>query len=200
MAKVLLGLDVSSTATGWALLDKAGVTTCGVFRPKGDTKWGRLDAFSRDLYTFIVLHGVDHVAIEEPLVTGIERTVTETDTNWWGHKSRVTKKPMTTVTTYRSLYAFAGEVQRLCHRFNIPCVEIHQATWRSHFLGKENARAPKGTPPAERRDLLKNRAVEACRRIGIETKSKDAAEAVGVLHVLKMMLDPRTKDMFKSND
>jgi hypothetical protein len=197
MPKVLLGLDVSSTATGWALQDKTGKVTCGVFRPKGATRWQRLDAFSRDLYAFLVLHGVEHIAIEEPLVTGLEKTVTEVDTNWWGHTTKKFKKPMTSVSTYRSLYAFAGEVQRLAARLDIPCEEIHQSRWRSFFLGKERSRAPKGMSPEDRRDLLKKRAIETCGLMGIVTKSKDAAEAVGVLHTLRAMLDPRTKDLFE---
>lgn len=50
---------------------------------------------------------------------------------------------------------------------------VQPVTWRAHFLGK----VPRGT----KRKELKRLAIDRCRMLGIEPRTDDEAEAVGIL-------------------
>jgi Holliday junction resolvasome RuvABC endonuclease subunit len=118
---------------------------------------------------------VQEVAIEQPLVTDIKAP-----------DRRPTAKPgethnPVTMKTYLRLYGLRAHAVEICGSLNIPCREIHQASWRKAFTG--NGRASKDDTLGLARRLVPN------------LKSKDAAEAVGIAWALNGELSKT--DLFK---
>ena len=71
----------------------------------------------------------------------------------------------------RLLLGLANMVDWWCYRLKIPCRQATMQDWRKHFLGFSTGG----------RDVLKQAAVDACNQRGWAPKTKDEAEALGVL-------------------
>ena len=79
--------------------------------------------------------------------------------------------PKTNQATARKLMGMAGEVEKICHRNGLMCVEANNASVRKHFIGKG-----RGT-----RDELKQMTIEACRARGWQPANDDEADALAIL-------------------
>jgi hypothetical protein len=179
---VLLGLDVSSVATGWAVMPGADPLVCGTIRPKGEG-WAKGKSFCDQLHALMNRYRVTHIGMEEPLRSDLTRTeVTFSDNPMFGQSVRKTRRPMTNIGVLRKLYAFAGYVHLLAEVRDVPVWEVNQTTWRKSFLGV--AHAPKGAE----RNWLKTQCFARCVRMGFSPDSDDAAEAIGVVHWLQGQL------------
>ncbi len=87
------------------------------------------------------------------------------------------------------LYGLAAICDELCYRRRIGRPErIAPTAWRRFFLGQ--AMAPKTVAAKHRRAWLKREAVARCRNLGIDVKSDDEADAIGVLYYERARLIP----------
>lgn len=191
------GLDVA-TCSGLAIMgDDGTIIHAEKHRPKGTTDAEIISGFRHWLRPVLVANKVEHVAIEEPLPTNIERTEIVFSHGLSGPQSRKIKRPMSNMATYRRLYALVGAAEALCFDLNIEFTEVNIREWREFYHGRRSA--PKGVANAT--DWWKDQALARCaqlHRSGIIAQpitSKDAAEAVGIVFWLEGHLKLRKRAM-----
>lgn len=173
---IVAGLDVATT-TGLAILEGDKCLHWEAHRPKGKDDCEIFHGYRTWLRSTLVAFGVEHVGMEEPLPTNLEKTeIVFSQSDAFSSKARKIKRPMTSMATYRRLYGLAAHTREICFALNIPVEEVNQREWRHAFLGVRGA--PKGTSDSSA--WLKDRAVQQCQRIGFQINKKDAAEAAGV--------------------
>lgn len=160
---IVAGFDLATTS-GCAVLDGTRILHVEAFRPKGKTDPEIFAGFRVWFRATLLAHKVEEVAVEQPLVTDIKAPKRTPDA-----KAGETHNPVT-MKTYLRLYGLRAHAIEICENLNIPCREIHQASWRKAFTG--NGRASKD-------DTLK-----LVQRMLPTLKSKDAAEAVGIAWAL----------------
>jgi hypothetical protein len=173
----LAGFDIATT-TGAAFLDGTKIVEAVSYRAKGT---GDAEIFCDFRQWFNVMLGryqVTHVAIEQPLVTNIELD----DHRPNGRPGK--KYNPVTMATYLRLYGLRGHAIQICKARRIPVIECHQATWRKSFTG--NGRA------------TKEETLALAQRLVPDLKSKDAAEAVGVVWHLAGVL--KSAQMFRPGE
>jgi hypothetical protein len=197
---IVAGLDLA-TKSGLAVIDGDRIVTTTWKAPKsgrllGDAKDGSIDpihsgqigrAFEDFLRAWLVEHKVEHVAVEMPLRSNAQRTVTTVkDRGFAGQSVVKEKQALTTMSTIYRLYGLNFLALAVCARLNIPAELVNQSEWRKAFLGS-------GSPKD-----AKDAAVAQCRRLNIEIASVDAAEAVGIAWWLRGHLVPAK--FTKAND
>lgn len=208
MTTVLAGLDIATT-TGVALMVDKVITT-QTFRADGKKRFlddgdKSLDAtrmglaglsFEDWLTAFLISHGVQHVAIEEPLnmdLFGERKKLVGIDANaMFGQGQQFEVQRGRSLASSFKIYGLEFVACLVCRRLNIPCVFVNQSTWRKVFLGN-------GRPGNS--DACKKLAKEKCQKLGIECSSLDAAESAGVVTWLHQKLFPYgnvADDLFKS--
>jgi hypothetical protein len=160
---IVAGFDIAST-TGCAVLDGTKVLHCEAFRPPGKEDAEIFSGFRQWIRVLLVAHEVAEVAVEQPLPTNIEVADDRANAKPGEKRNPITMK------TYLRLYGLRAHAIEVCHALNVPCREIHQATWRKAFTG--NGRASKEETLALAQRLVPN------------LKSKDSAEAVGIAWAL----------------
>jgi Holliday junction resolvasome RuvABC endonuclease subunit len=157
---IVAGFDIA-TNTGAAIFDGDVLVRCSAFRPEGDTDAEIFHGF-RSWFRGLVRHyGVEHIAIEQALVTDI--------------RSKKTGKNPVRYRTYLLLYGLRAIAIQSAHGLQVPVLEVNQSTWRKKFTG--NHRATKEQTLALVREKYDD-----------SVKSLDAAEAVGVAFYLKTKL------------
>lgn len=179
----ILGVDIA-TSTGFCIAEgdryETGKWTVGRLKSMSDDGYVQnailVAQFRQWLWSMIRLHGIEAVAIEEPLRSDLKRNETSTDPNdgFFGSKQ---KKPITSFATVYRLYALSGAAIAVCHELNVPFRLINQNTWRSKFVGKKSTG-----------ETWKEAARRTCRYMGIDAKSDDAADAAGVAFALQVDL------------
>lgn len=173
---ILAGLDCATTS-GWSIFG-AGPIRAGKFRPNGKTDGEIFHGFRVWLRAFLVAEGVTHLAFEEPLRSDLTKTtvVNPGQHEVFGRKAMTTKTPITNMSTLRRLYGLAAIILEVAESLGIEVEEVNQRTWRSAFLG------PVSPPKTchDRTGWWKDQALARARSLGIDIKSKDAADAVGV--------------------
>jgi len=155
----ILALDLSKRSAGWAVWGKgdqnlaSGVWTLGSeFTSKGTT-FGRLHG---EMTAIHELGAIDAVFYEKPLNLGPGAG------------------PATNQDTIDVLIGLAMHAESWADAMGCRIIrEVHQATWRRHFLGK----MPRATKSAE----LKDYAMARCRQLGFRSLKHDQAEAIGIL-------------------
>ena len=155
----IAGFDLATTS-GCAVLDGTRVIHAAAFRPAGKTDAEIFTGFRKWFRGVLIGFDIQHVGIEQALVTDIRAPVSGPDARPGETRNPVTMK------TYLRLYGLRAHAVQICGRLNVPLLEVHQATWRKSFTG--NGRASKDETLALARRLVPGLA------------SKDAAEAVGV--------------------
>lgn len=159
----LAGFDLATTS-GAAFLRGDKIIHAEAFRPKGECDAEIFHGFREWFRAMLIAHGVAHVAIEQPLVTNLEMPDRRK-----GAVPGATHNPVT-MQTYLRLYGLRAHAIQICRAINVDCTELHQATWRKAFTG--NGRATKDETLALAKQLVPG------------LKSKDAAEAVGIVWAL----------------
>jgi hypothetical protein len=172
---ITAGFDIATT-TGCAILDGTKVIHAEAHRPAGKTDGEIFHGFRTWFRAMLVAHEIQHVGIEQALVTNISAPDTRPNA-----KPGQTHNPVT-MKTYLRLYGLRAHAIEICEALNVPVLEIHQATWRKSFTG--NGRASK-----EETLALAQRLVQGL-------KSKDAGEAVGIAWHLNGELSKPTADLF----
>jgi hypothetical protein len=152
---LLAGLDCATTS-GLALWNEGKIVRAESYRADGANDAEVFTDFRRWLIGILKVNGVVAMAVEEPLRSDIRRrNLDGTDT------------ALTNMRTYLRLYGLRGHAIQVCHAAGVKCVEVNQSTWRKSFTG--NGHASKDDTLALARHLVPG------------LKSKDAAEAVGIV-------------------
>lgn len=151
---ILCGMDIA-TRSGIAIMDGDKLVHVEAFRPAGKDDAEIFHGFRTWLRPMLVSHGVQHMAIEEPLRSDLKR-----------READGTETALTNMRTYLRLYGLRGHAIEVARSLNIPCEEINQSTWRKAFLG--NGRGDKDMAMAQ------------CKLLRWNVPNKDAAEACGV--------------------
>jgi hypothetical protein len=99
----------------------------------------------------------------------------------------VSEKNASSAARLFGLAAFADEVAY--RRLIGPVERVTAFAWRKFFIGC--AKAPTTVAAKHRRKWLKNECVSRCRNLGIDVKSDDEADAVGVLFFERARLLPQ---------
>lgn len=198
---ILGGLDIA-TITGAAVL-KDGKFETQTFRANvkksilDDTKGinakreGEIARKFEDfIHCWIVTNQVDHVGIEAPISSNATRRkrVINTGADFAGQAIQYQEVAGTSQAAIFRIFGLEMLALAVCNRLNVPARFISQGEWGKAFTGSG---APSGR---------KDRAVQQCRRLGIEISSVDSAEAVGVAWTLDQILNPyshrRANDLF----
>lgn len=164
---IIAGFDIATT-TGAAFMSGDKIIHAEAHRPNGTTDAEIFNGFRVWFRATLIAQDVKHVAIEQPLVTDI-RAPDKRDNAVPGE----TRNPVT-MKTYLRLYGLRAHAVEICKALNIPCEEVHQSSWRKSFTG--NGKAKKEETLALAKQLVPG------------LKSKDAAEAIGVVWHLSGML------------
>ena len=176
---MLAGLDCATTS-GLALMDGGKIVRAEAFKATGENDGEVFTSFRRWWRNILKVHTVTNVAIEQPLVTDIQAPDRRPNAVPGQTRNPVTMK------TYLRLYGLRGHAVQICDALGIAWIEVHQSTWRKSFTG--NGRATKDDTLA------------LARRIVPDLKSKDAAEAIGIVWhlsgVLKQASMAPTADLF----
>ena len=144
----IVALDLA-TRTGWARWRADAEVSHGtVTLPKTGPDVGRFLAAFDDRLVSVLALAPDVVVFEAP---------------WVGARTHQN--------TARKLMCLAGFLEFFCHRADIPCREVNNASVRKHFCGK--GRAP--------RKELKHLVMQACRARGWTPANDDEADALAVL-------------------
>lgn len=155
---MLAGFDIATT-TGCALLRGDAIVHAEAFRPKGVEDAEIFNGFRQWFRAMLVAHDVQHCAIEQPLVTDIKAPKV-------GGVPGEKHNPVQ-MKTYLRLYGLRAHAVEIAYAVNVPLIEVHQSSWRKAFTG--NGRAKKEDSLVLAKQLVPG------------LKSKDAAEAVGVV-------------------
>jgi hypothetical protein len=125
---IVAGFDLATTS-GCAILDGTKVLHVEAHRPAGKEDPEIFHGFRVWFRSMLVSHQVQEVAIEQPLVTNIAAPDTRPNA-----KPGQTHNPVT-MKTYLRLYGMRAHAVEICASLNIPCREVHQASWRKSFTG-----------------------------------------------------------------
>lgn len=198
---ILAGLDIA-TKSGWAVMKDGVITTTtyyGKSRKKlegekvlrADNEGSITRHFQDALRTWLITNKVDYVAIEAPLVTSGEKNERVVDSGAaYGKAITYIKKARTNQSAIVRLGALAVAAAAECDRLSIPCVFVHQATWRKAFIGHGGR---------GKSDYWKREAVKMCRMMRIDISSEDAAEAAGIVYWLNLDLNPYSRAAAAAN-
>jgi Holliday junction resolvasome RuvABC endonuclease subunit len=115
---IVAGFDIATT-TGCAVLDGDTVLRCSAFTAEGDTEAEIFTGFRAWFRGLLQYYNVDHVAIEQPLVTS--------------HGSPATFR------TFLRLYGLRAIAMQSAHGLGIPVIEVNQMRWRKAFMGRPRA-------------------------------------------------------------
>ena len=154
---IIAGFDIATT-TGCAILDGSRVLHVEAFRPDGKTDAEVFHGFRAWFRKTLQQYPVEHVAIEQALVTDIRAPVEN-------GKPGETRNPVQ-YRTYLRLYGLRAIAIQSAHGLGMPLIEVHQGTWRKAFTG--NGRASK------------EESLALAQKIVPGLKSLDAAEAIGI--------------------
>lgn len=179
---ILCGLDQALRKSGAAVLDGDRFVHAEAFTAKGDTHGEAFHAFRCWFRPFLVAHGVQRVAVEEPLRSDMSRMETAIV------KGNVVKSrvPITNMTTLLGLYGVRAHAIEVCVALNIPVCEVNNQDWRDTIY--QRRKAPKGTKDASA--WWKQQALDRCKQLGWPVTSKDAAEAALIAEWLRISLSP----------
>jgi len=173
---MILGLDPSSVATGWAVGPPGSVPVFGTYKPPraADTAdYGPfLDGTRTFLSEMITRHRVTHVHFEQPFMPrpGIK---------WVRNKKTGRMTPVAVIEsnihTLRKLYAVTGVIELICGDHNVDCSETNIGKWRSWFFTRDqDGKKPRGKP------ALKAAAIAQCRVCGWDVQNDNEADACGI--------------------
>src|ERR1700748_1472877 len=131
---MLAGFDLATTS-GAAFLSGDKIVHAEAFRPQGKEDAEIFAGFRQWFRSMLLANEVQHIGIEQPLVTDIRAPDKRQ-----GARPGETHNPVT-MKTYLRLYGLRAHAVEIAGTLNIPLLEAHQASWRKSFTG--NGRASK---------------------------------------------------------
>lgn len=214
---VVSGLDISKSATGWAVTDgtawESGVWKCPVKKPEG-LEAGRIDAgytgavadwLSNQITAFLAANRPDHVGIEQPIPGNASRIKPQAAPGF--DVGEAIAAPMSSGNTAfdvtHFLHGLCVVACRCCVRMNCTPHYVASQTWRSTM---RIGRAPKQDlvgrkivtlSASQRRNWYKTAAKGVCAKRGIVVTGPDQAEAVCLtLHMMEVLARGSGDDLF----
>jgi hypothetical protein len=205
---IVAGLDISKSATGWAVTDgtawESGVWKCPIAKP-ADLAVGRIDAaytgavadwLSIQITSFLAANRPDHVGIEQPMPGNSSRMKMGKPKGFeMGDDIPIMAAAgNTSFDVTHFLHGLCVIACRCCVRLNCQPLYVASQTWRSTV---KIGRAPKQDviknkiatlSYSQRRTWYKNAAKAVCARRGIPIIGPDQAEAVCLtLHMQEIL-------------
>lgn len=189
IALIVLALDLSKRATGWACGDGTrwhhGTLKCPYEPPaelsqndiSADYSGSVADWHRRLIFQLIENHKPEYAAIEKPLPSNLveKKRFIKNDAGAFGQSLISVPMPATSFGSLFALYGLAFQTAGLLHRKSIPCHFVAAQTWRK-AIGV-------GQPPKTEKDRsrwYKRECIRVLSLRGIDVSSPDAAEAVGI--------------------
>lgn len=197
---ILAGFDIA-TRTGCAVDDGQKITT-HTFKAKAKRP---IDLKQTEVFipyeaqialefrlwcrSFLIAQGIQHVGYEQPADRTYERikTIVDPAALWAGQAIRKERQASSSLLTLLRANILACTLDEVCQSLNIPTEAFPASEWRKSFLGM--AMAPKSATNG--RDFLKEQAKLQAKRLGVDIKNDDEADAVGVVFHLKGILFPQ---------
>lgn len=166
-----MGLDISKSVTGWAVFDgsswRSGVLRCPARKPLGEPGISAKHVgaachwYAMQLHQLLQDAAPTLVAIEQPLLPGDG-----------------VKAPLDAVHMSNALCATAAAAAA---RLSIPAVYAAAQAWRREFGVRSPTRADRvRVPRFDRTSWNKAEAVRVCGERGVDVRSLDEAQAVGI--------------------
>lgn len=214
---IVSGLDISKSATGWAVTDgkawESGVWKCPVKKPEG-LEVGRIDAgytgavadwLANTITAFLAANAPDHVGIEQPIPGNASRIKPQGAPRF--DIGEAVAAPVafgnTSFDVTHFLHGLCVVACRCCVRMNCRPHYVASQTWRSTV---KIGHAPKQDlvgrkivtlSASQKRTWYKTQAKEVCARRGILVTGPDQAEAVCLtLHMLQFLGQNADPDLF----
>lgn len=179
---IVCGLDQALRKSGAGVLDADRFVHAEAFTAKGETHAECFHSFRGWWRAFLVAHGVEQAAIEEPLRSDMSRP----ETVFVKGQSIKKRVPITNMQTLLGLYGVRAHAIEVCVALNIPVVEVNNQDWRQVIHGRRQA--PKGTKDSSA--WWKQQALDRCKQLGWAVPSKDAAEGALIAEWLRISLSP----------
>lgn len=181
---IVLGLDLSQTSTGWAVLDGAASPVFGHLEyptwGNDEPKW--LSEFHGWLRNTIIAHKVSHVFYEETFLPMPRQVM--------GKRGKPIFKPAESFDTRFAQMALVAVTQVVAHEEGCEIRVVRIRDWRERFIGATKAPPSFGAGDANRR-WLKQQAVTAANLMGWFTADHNEAEALGIAHFGMCCVNPR---------
>jgi len=168
---IVLALDQSSVAIGWALGSPGSVPTIGTFIPPKAREKEDYAPFLIGSYDWlidvIVKAGVTHVRFEQPFMPRAAIKYVKK-----GARSFPIAYVESNVHTLRKLYALAGIIEMVAAGLGVDVSETNIGTWRSWFL--------KGQPKPKGTSALKAAVMARCKEYGWKPINDNEGDALGI--------------------
>lgn len=217
---IVAGLDISKSATGWAVTDgtawESGVWKCPVKKPEG-LEAGRIDAgytgevadwLSNTITAFLSANCPDHVGIEQPIPGNASRMKPQAAPRFDIGEPVAAQASFgnTSFDVTHFLHGLCVVACRCCVRLNCVPHYVASQTWRStvkighapkqDLIGRKIVKLSY----SQKRTWYKNAAKAVCAKRGIVVIGPDEAEAVCLtLHMQQVLngeLNFKASDMF----
>ncbi len=154
---ILLGIDQSMRATGWAFNTPHRVFT-GTIKPAGKIEGNRLCRLANGLHQILRDHG-------RPTAAAIEAPA-----YFIGRDNRA---------TLQAVYGCRAVLLATFNALEIPTFEVVTSTWRKSFF-PDGTKPPDNIARGKTSAWWKDEAVRKCGDMSIDVDGHDAAEAVGI--------------------
>lgn len=158
------GLDVATT-TGWSVIN-GDIIVAGQWKLAAATSGLRLRQLQKKVFEWVKFYGLDFVAIEAPLVLVERRKKVQDPLGFASYTEAAPNNPHTSMLLYSYNVAAQSAIEAAGCRWEHVSVQTH----RKSFLGAGKIPAGEG----------KKLTLEQCRRLGLDIKSLDEADAVSV--------------------
>ena len=180
----VLGLDLSQTRTGWAVLDTVNPPSFGHLEyptwGNDEPRW--LAEFHRWLDEAIKSHKVTHVFYEETFLPMPRKSV--------GKRGGVVFKPAESFANRFAQLALVAVTQMTAYENGCEVAVVRIRDWRDRFIGTHVSPPSYGPGDASRR-WFKNESKGAANRLGWFTDDDNEAEALGIAHYGMCCVDRR---------
>lgn len=173
----ILALD-QSAYTGFCHGEPGGIPIHGCFRLTAKLMSDRANVLEDFVIDLVKGSGITAVYFEQPIIP-----------------------KNTSFVTLAPLIGYAVIIAKAARRLSVPAYPVHQQSWRSEF--GVPTQAPRQIKSVEdRRKWVKAATIERCRKLGLDPKDDNAADAIGIWSVacgriLKKVNEP-TFDLFSS--
>jgi len=181
---IVLGLDLSQTRTGWAVLDTVNPPSFGHLEYP---EWGNdephwLSEFNEWLRYTITYQKVTHVFYEESFIPPPRKVM--------GKRGKMISKPAESFANRFAQLALIAITQVAAYDSQCEIRVVRIKDWRDRFIGTHISPPSYGPGDASRR-WFKEQAKTAANLLGWYTADDNEAEALGIAHYGMCCLDKR---------
>ena len=181
---IVLGLDLSQTRTGWAVLRHGSHAVYGHLEwpewKNDKPRW--LAEFHAQLAHWIKSYEVTHIFYEETFLPTPRKVI--------GKRGKPIFKPSESFNTRFAQLALVAVTQMTAHENNCDVQVARIRDWRERYIGTSQSPPSFGPGPASTK-WFKDQAVTASNLLGWMCHDHNEAEALGIAHYGMCCVDPR---------